>query len=346
MKSNRLLPPLWIVAVLVGGWTLYRFVDFVRAKNRYLTPLGEREVRDPLKEKGSASRARVAKNWDDYRNLFELNITGKRPPAPPSEDIGPPLPPTGHVQPVSDLLRVLYVMFDAGDPAGTRGFSLEEFTGHFCYVQYKDPTLEKTAEPLLSVGDSLPAPHSAIQVKAIHQDRVVFQRTGEKDEEVVVRENEISAELVHGVLGDGGGPTTGLPTSAPASRPAIKAPRDWPATTTEEKPNKWKISASDVEEVTARANEIVGTGEITVTPHYRRGESSASGLRIGSIKPGSILDTKGLKPGDIVRSINGTPVRSKEQVIEYIQAHPDLRSFTIEIERLGRPLTLQYSLPR
>ncbi len=345
MKSNRVLPLLWVVAVLVGGWTLYRFVDFVRKKNLYLTPYGDREVREPLKEKGTSAKARAAKNWPDYKNLFELNVTGKGAPAPASEDIGPPLPPVGHVQPVSDLLRVLYVMFDAADPEGTAGFNLDQFTGHFCYVQYKDTMLEKSAAPLLSVGDRLPEPHSAIQVKSIHQDRVVFQRTGEKDEEVIVREMEISPELVHGVLGDGAGPAS-LPASPLASRPAIKASRDWPATTMEERPNKWKVSASDVEQVTERANEIVGTGEITVTPHYRKGESSASGLRIGSIKPGSILDGKGLKPGDVIKSINGTPVRSREQVIEYIQAHPDLRSFTLEIERLGRPLTLQYSLPR
>ncbi|HKB14917.1 MAG TPA: PDZ domain-containing protein [Planctomycetota bacterium] len=346
MRSNRVLHLLWVVAVLVGGWTLYRFVDFVRQKNRYLAPLSEREVRDPLKEKGSASKARVAKNWPDYRNLFELDVIGRPPPAPPSEDIGPPIPPEPPVRPVSDLLRVLSVMFDAGDPAGTREFDLAEFTGHFCYVQYKDPQLEKSAEPLLSVGDRLPDPHGAILVKAIHPDRVVFQRIGGEDEEVPVREAEIAPELLQAVVGAGAGPAASLPASAPSSRPAIRASRDWPTTTVEERPNKFKVSASDVEEVTERANEIVGTGEITVTPHYRKGESSASGLRIGSIKPGSILDGKGLKPGDVIKAINGTPIRSREQAIEYAQSHPDLRTFTLEIERLGRPLTLTYSLPR
>ncbi|HEU5394248.1 MAG TPA: hypothetical protein VFV36_05545, partial [Candidatus Methylomirabilis sp.] len=89
MKSNRVPSLLWIAAALVAGWTLYRFVDFVRGKDRYLTPLGEREVRDPLKERGSGARARVAKNWDDYRHLFGLDVMGKPPSRPTIGEIGP-----------------------------------------------------------------------------------------------------------------------------------------------------------------------------------------------------------------------------------------------------------------
>ncbi|MGH7150465.1 MAG: hypothetical protein ACREIU_07200, partial [Planctomycetota bacterium] len=136
MKSNRVHSLLWIAAALAAGWCLYRFVDFVRGKDRYLTPLGEREIRDPLKEKGSAARARVARNWDEYRHLFELDVRGKPPPTPTTGEIGPPVPPPPGAGPVSDLLRVLYVMFDDADPEGTLGFNPEDFTGHFCYVQY------------------------------------------------------------------------------------------------------------------------------------------------------------------------------------------------------------------
>jgi hypothetical protein len=344
LKSNRVLPLLWVAAALLGAWTLYRFVDFVRGKVRYLTPLGDREIREPLREKGGAPKARIAKNWPDYKNTFELNVTGKVAAPPATDDIGPPLPPVRAVTPVADLLRVIYVMFDAGDATGTRAFNLGDFTGHFCFVQYKDPTLEKTAEPLLTVGDRLPDPHGNVQVKTILEDRVAFLRGGGEEEEVPVHEYEISEELVRGVLMGGD-----APASRPASSPGLihaPSPPGWPAPTTEIRPNVWRVGTSDVEEWTARGNEIVGTGEIAVTPHYPKGASQADGLRINSIRPGSVLDGKGLKPGDVIKSINGTPVRSKEGVIEYAQSHPDLRSFTLEIDRLGRPLTLQYSLPR
>ncbi|HET6202081.1 MAG TPA: PDZ domain-containing protein [Planctomycetota bacterium] len=339
MKSNRVLPLLWVAAALLGAWTLYRYVDFVGGKVRCRTPLGDREIRERLREKGGSPKARIAKNWPDYENTFEVDVTGVMH-APLTDEPGPPPPPPPPVAAVADLLRVIYVMFDAADATGTRAFNLQDFTGHFCFVQYKDPTLEKIAEPLLTVGDRLPDPHGNVQVRTVLPDRVVFLRGGDGEEEVRVCEYEVAGDLVGGVLMGG---------DAAASSPGpIRAPSSpgWPAATTEVRRHIFKVGTSDVEAWAARGNEIVGTEEIAVTPYYPKGASQPDGLRINSIRPGSISEGKGLKPGDIVRSINGTPVRSKEGVIEYAQSHPDLRSFTLEIDRLGLPLTLQYSLPR
>jgi len=343
MKSTRVVAFLWLLAALVGAWTVYRFVDFYLRKDEYLNPVSEKEVRDPLREKGAGAKARVQRNWNDYRNLHELNVTGKMAPQR-SERVKPPPPPTVGVSPVADLLRVIYVQFDGEDPTGTRPFSLADFTGHFCFVQYKDPALEKSAEPLLTAGDRLPDPHGNVQVKAVLPNRVVFLRGSEPDEELPVREFELAAEFVAGVLS--GAETSTRPATRPAAARGEGARKaDWPEKTTEVKPNVWRLSQDDYEEFNAKGNEYVGTGEIHVIPHYRKGEGRPDGLRV-QIRSGSALEGKGLRSGDILKSINGTPVHSKEQVIEYAQSHAELRSFTLEVERLGRPLTLQYSLPR
>ena len=343
MKTNRSLALLWGVAALAGAWILFGFVDFLAKKKEYLTPLDPGEVRTALREKAGRSELRAARrDFAAYQNLHKLNVTGKAETAP-ATDIGPPLAPTPPVTPVADLVRVACVFFDEQDATGRRAYDPENFNGQRCFVEYKDPTLAKEAEPSLTVGDHLIQPHQDVEVKEIFEDRVVFSRPGAEDEAVPVQKTEIGEEVLSAVRSEGEeGPAS---RAAPRTVSRAPSPPGWPEVTTEVQTTRWKVSQRDADEIGGRATELAGT-EIALVPAYRKGEGRPYGIRVPSIKPGSILEGKGIEAGDVVKAINGTTVSSKEQVFEYARSHPELRSFTLEIERKGRPLTLSYSLPR
>lgn len=76
-------------------------------------------------------------------------------------------------------------------------------------------------------------------------------------------------------------------------------------------------------------------------------EGSMTGVKIERIKTGSILYTKGnLRAGDIIRSINGTPVNSVRQVVSLYGdlTKQEVTSVSVEIERNGRLITQNYSI--
>ncbi len=76
-------------------------------------------------------------------------------------------------------------------------------------------------------------------------------------------------------------------------------------------------------------------------------DGSMTGVTIGRIKTGSILYTKGnLRAGDIIRSINGTPVNSVRQVMTLYEdlTKQDVKRVTVDIERDGQLITQNYSI--
>jgi len=337
MKTHRLLVLLWLGCGLSGAWILYGFVDFYRHRGQYLTPPDGAQIQQDLAANKPASRTeRQRRGFPEYSLLFGLNVTGVEPPRADEGAIGPPLPTGDPNRQVAEILRVLVTFHDPSDPSGE--LIRVQDVSHYCYVKYTDDAM--VADPLLAVGDTLPEPFQAIRVKAIFEDKVTFLLEDGQEETLPVElpPNTLDTASILKEVGGAGA----------ASRPAgaeWNVPAGWPEKTTEIDPNRWKIGVADLETFAEKQAEIVGT-DIQVVPRYGRGERSPSGLRVTSIKPGSPLEGKGLEARDVVLSVNGVAVRSKEQVFDWALSHPELRSFTLEIERRGRRLTLQYYLPR
>lgn len=57
------------------------------------------------------------------------------------------------------------------------------------------------------------------------------------------------------------------------------------------------------------------TRQIKIRPHFTQGESD--GLMVYGIRPNSVFMQIGLKNGDIIREINGTPILSPEDVLTF-----------------------------
>jgi hypothetical protein len=336
MKTQRLLALLWLGCGISGAWIVYGFVDFYRNRDVYLTATGSAEVLRELAEKHPARRTeRVRHGISEYGVLHGLNVTAVAPPSADEGPVGPPLPTEDPNRQVAEILRVLATFHDEEDPTGMRTDLAEG--PHHCFVEYTDEELKKIGDPLLAVGDALPPPFQGVRVKAIFLDKVVFLLEDGQDEALLVEVEKLPVDpaILQEVTGEGG-------ATRPASL-AASAPEGWPEKTTEFEPNRRKVGVEDLRVLEEKQAEAVA--DFQVVPRYARGERAPSGLRVTSIRPGSPLEGKGVEAGDVVISLNGVPVTSKEQIFDYARSHPELRSFTVEIERRGRRLTLQYFLP-
>jgi serine protease Do len=73
-------------------------------------------------------------------------------------------------------------------------------------------------------------------------------------------------------------------------------------------------------------------------------ELSADGPRLGLLSPEGPAAKAGLKPGDLLLKINGTPVKDATEVSDFLLALPPEATATFELQREGQPLTLEVKL--
>ncbi len=79
-----------------------------------------------------------------------------------------------------------------------------------------------------------------------------------------------------------------------------------------------------------------------IMPHFSNGK--AVGFKLYSIAPNSLYSKIGLKNGDVVKKINGFNLDSPEKALEIYQKLRTSDRVTIEIERRGRDMQLQYNI--
>lgn len=70
--------------------------------------------------------------------------------------------------------------------------------------------------------------------------------------------------------------------------------------------------------------------------------SDASGIQLTMVNKGTAAKKAGLQMGDVITAINGTEIRTADDMTEYLQAHPlDGSQIEITIERDGKQSTVQ-----
>lgn len=82
--------------------------------------------------------------------------------------------------------------------------------------------------------------------------------------------------------------------------------------------------------------------EVRVTPIFQEG--SLAGFMFASISDGSFLLSLDLRPGDIVRAINGRPLKSLPEVLALAGTLPHASTVTVELIRDGQPFTHRFEL--
>ncbi len=68
------------------------------------------------------------------------------------------------------------------------------------------------------------------------------------------------------------------------------------------------------------------------------------GFLVRQIQPGSLYEKLGLRPGDVIKNVNGTALTSMEDVMRLYQQFGTAQRVLVEVQRQGRSETLYYDM--
>lgn len=100
------------------------------------------------------------------------------------------------------------------------------------------------------------------------------------------------------------------------------------------------LRRSQVENATQNINQLLR--EVQVRPHFENGQPN--GLMLSRIKPNSIFRKMGLMNGDILTAVNGQPVVSVDNALNFYESLKSSDDVKVEIKRRGRVRTIEYRL--
>jgi S1-C subfamily serine protease len=126
-------------------------------------------------------------------------------------------------------------------------------------------------------------------------------------------------------------PVVARPTSEAQARSA--APPARPAAAGETRPaDAAVVSRADLEGALA---------DFTALAAGVRASFSASGVAVQEVRAGTIFQRAGLRPGDVISSVDGVRLRSIDDAANLYARASTARAFTAQIVRAGKPLTLR-----
>lgn len=103
--------------------------------------------------------------------------------------------------------------------------------------------------------------------------------------------------------------------------------------------NKFAIDQKEIDN--ALANPELLYTEIRAVPNFENGK--VSGMKVLSIKPGSIFSKLGIKRGDVLQQINGMDLDVK-QGFQIFSQLKDQKNFNMNVQRNGAKTTLEYEI--
>lgn len=326
----------WAAAALLTLGLTWYVANFITHLDEMNKPVDQQRVRDvlgavePVKIKNDRSMT-----YDQAKRVINLvDWTGA--PTVVAAPVATNVQPTEKPKvPVKRLLRITFLRFDTSDPQGSR-----------VSVRYKPESgvTNPVVAPfgLYKVGDKLAAPLDTITVQKIEIDGVTFafSEAGRDPEKLSCEEFDTKSSIV--IVGP-----DGVIQEPPARG---KIPRKEgevfvPGRSTAMGPNTWVLGTEDVKEFDTRWQEILGN-EIKTQQHRDPKTGRYDGIEIKSVLPGSIGARHGAQEGDIIKSINGTPVNSTNEAIQFVKTNKDNYSkWEVVVENRGKQRTVTYQSP-
>ncbi len=84
-------------------------------------------------------------------------------------------------------------------------------------------------------------------------------------------------------------------------------------------------------------------GQLRVVPH-KDSSGNIDGFRLSAIRKGSLFEKLGIKNGDILHAVNGSPLTSTEGALSLYQSLRSERSFNFDISRRNTRQSLEYEV--
>ncbi|PIR20010.1 MAG: hypothetical protein COV45_08530 [Deltaproteobacteria bacterium CG11_big_fil_rev_8_21_14_0_20_47_16] len=118
-----------------------------------------------------------------------------------------------------------------------------------------------------------------------------------------------------------------------------EAPGPQPGGVAKVSDNKFAIDQREIDN--ALANPELLYTEIRAVPNFENGK--VSGMKVLSIKPGSLFSKLGIKRGDVLQQINGLDLDVKQGFQIFAQLK-DQKNFNMNLQRDGKKTTLEYEI--
>jgi hypothetical protein len=330
---------LWGASTLlfgVLGWTLYDYkvaeADLLGRKvNAKLQQDLLKDIQPPPPPKSDlVDYKRVTANFHDF------NWTGKAPPPPP-----PPPPPPGPtrrvIKPLKDLLTVLYIQVDTSQASNS-----------LALVRWVDRRLSDTLgareDGRLQAGFVLPEPYAYWSVESVESEGVIFRYAPEDDQDKNPTTFRLSppTPIEGGIVKVAEDGEVRLPAEFVLPEAGGEFVLTRPARTLELGPNRFRVGSEDGRYINENYLDILSR-EVRHKSHFNRKKGRMEGIEITEVAPGSIAAQHGVKSGDVIVSVNGTPVNSVQEAISYAKNNADIYSvWTIVVSNAGYERTIVY----
>lgn len=129
------------------------------------------------------------------------------------------------------------------------------------------------------------------------------------------------------------------PTDATPSTPTEEKGGEGEAGIEKTSETSFVIDRAEIDEALANLDKLYT--QIRAVPHFKEGKPN--GLKLLSVRSGSIFSKLGLKRGDILQKINGMDLDIRRGLEMFNQLKSESK-IVMEVERRGNPQTLEYEI--
>ncbi len=134
------------------------------------------------------------------------------------------------------------------------------------------------------------------------------------------------------------GPPQREPVAAAATEPSKEAPKK-DSLVKSDQPGKFTVDQREIDDAMQNLDKLYT--EIRAVPNFSGGK--VSGMKILSVKNGSIFAKLGMRRGDVLQKINGMELDVKKG-FEIFNQLKDQKTITLDLIRQGQPTTLDYEI--
>jgi hypothetical protein len=341
MKSAQIKVLVWSVAVAVGALVIGYVALFFLHRNEYLRSVPTTRMGEILAQVADVPRTTENIVSVDLveRGLKRYDWTAK-PPPPKVEAPVAAGPEEAPKEMVEKLISIRGIRFDAEAP-----LSSEVVFKYLSEAKVVPPNAAPDGSTLKLVGENLDGRLNQIQIAAIYPGAVEFaflNETGREHEFVGPDEYEWESRYtnLHGEA----------PRSSQVALDAFIRPAgNQPAVALQTQlisPNRFRLGAQDIAFIDENFPEIM-TKEVTIRQHKDPKTKRVDGIEVTKVAPGSIAERHGVQEGDVIKSINGHPVSSKEEAILFVKNNKDkYTEWVVEVWNKGQLRTITYYPPK
>jgi hypothetical protein len=236
-------------------------------------------------------------------------------------------------QPMDKLVKVLAMQADTSAPQDSK-----------CVIKYLPESrvqLLKGPAQVRQVGEWLEAPLDYVQVAAIDELGVEFAFLDEAraKERMEVLAFDVGGRIVQ--VGEDGVKLPETGSSIPRGKGYTLSPKE----TQRMGPNTYRVGTDDAQYINENFDKILAT-ELRLEPNRDPKTGKRDGIRIRDVKSGSLAEKHGAQDGDVIKAINGHPVSSTQDAVNFVKNNADVYDkWELLVENRGIERTVVYYPP-